>query len=85
MTKKPGKQDQHGHNFVIFIQVLPLDRHISLVHITVNGQALAVYLKMFKIFLSMIHLRNAFSWFSILSECQMPVNKWLYEEWKVCT
>ena len=19
------------------------------------------------------------------SECQMPVDKWLYEEWKVCT
>ena len=28
-----------------------------------NGQALAVYFKMFKIFLLMICLLNAFSWF----------------------
>ena len=33
----------------------------------------------------MICLVNAFSLLQLLPECQMPVNKWLYEEWKVCT
>ena len=38
-------------------------KHYSQEAYLVNGQALAVYLKMFKIFLSIIPLLNAFSWF----------------------
>ena len=53
----------------------------------VNGQGLAVYLKMFKIFFvneitSLVRLLVGFE--DYLS-ARKTVNKWLYEEWKVCT
>ena len=42
---------------------LHVQKHDSQEAYFINGQALAVYLKMFKIVLSMIFLLYAFSWF----------------------